>query len=292
VKQEKDPPALLADLVAHMQEVRTPQGYRTEAIPAVKELFGILGVTTGLKENEFLTGIVRGTAKRVNRQSKYRQIWDIGVLLDHIRKGKPVEALNSSELTTITAAVMMMFVPLRVIALTRLDPSREKASPIAGSIEVPTREKTDAKEGETWAVTRPGADPRLCPLRHYRRLKQVVNGLEVKNALFCTVWRKPFLRSDPLLQRLKKLMEQAGVPPGYGANSIRHAVFTALMKTMSKDEVMQFSGHSAKAHTLEKFYLHLDVNHAGRKLASMTVKVIEADDRNEQAEGELLGPDG
>jgi hypothetical protein len=154
-------------------------------------------------------------------------------------------------------------------------------------------------------VIRHGEDPRLCPLRHYRKLKQVVNGLGVKNALFCTQWGKPFLRSNPLLQRLKKLLKQRGVPLGYGANSIRHAVFTALMKKMSKDEVIQFSGHSAKAHTLEKFYLHLDVNHAGRTLATMTAtgmglvqvdplvaKVIEADDQNEQVEGEPLGSDG
>jgi hypothetical protein len=296
---------VLADFVAYMQEVDTPQSHRTESIPAVKELFRILGITQALKENEFLTGIIRSTAKRVNHQSKYRQIWDVGILLDHIRGVRPLHKLNGSQLATRTAAILMMFVPLRVIALTRLDPSREKASPIAGSVEVPTREKTDAKAAETWAVIRPGPDPALCPLRHYRMLKQHVRTLGVTDALFCTNAGKPFTRSDPILQRLKRLMAEAKIPPEYGANSIRHAVFTALMKKMSREEVTQFSGHSIRTQTLEKFYFHLDHNHAGQTLAAMSAtgaglvqvdpliaNVIEADDQEGQVEGEPQGSDG
>jgi hypothetical protein len=73
---------------------------------------------------------------------------------------------------------------------------------------------------------------------------------------------KPIVRSDPILRGLKALMAETGkIPPEYGAHSIRHAVFTAMLMQMSVDKVIQFSGHSWRSHTLEKFYYHLGQNH-------------------------------
>jgi hypothetical protein len=39
VKQDKDPPSIVTEFVAYMADVNTPMSYRTEAIPAVKDLF-------------------------------------------------------------------------------------------------------------------------------------------------------------------------------------------------------------------------------------------------------------
>jgi hypothetical protein len=160
---------------------------------------------------------------------------------------------------------------LRPISILKLDPSKERRSILAGSIEVPTMEKTDARAAETMAVIRPCEDLRVCPLRYYYLVKRRANLLGVMDCLWCTNAGKPFVRSEPILRRLKGLMtDTRKIPPECGAYSIRHAAFTALMRKMSIEQVTEFSGHSRKTHTLEKFYLHLDQNHAGNILASLT----------------------
>jgi hypothetical protein len=111
VKQAKDPVSLIVEFVAYMEDVNTPDSYRTEAIPAVKELFGILGATQGLAGHDFLKSVIRSTARRVHQQSKYRQIWDIGILFDHIRNGIPSEKLPGSLLQTTTVALLMALCP-------------------------------------------------------------------------------------------------------------------------------------------------------------------------------------
>jgi hypothetical protein len=104
VKQEKDPPPLMTDFVSYMQEVNTPDSYRTEAMPAVKELLHMLGATEGLNQNDFVKGVIRNTTRRINHQSKYREIWDLGILLDYIRQGPPAKKLPWDAQSTITIA--------------------------------------------------------------------------------------------------------------------------------------------------------------------------------------------
>jgi hypothetical protein len=95
-------------------------------MPAVKELFRILGVSQNLDEHEMLKGMVKGTTKRVHQQSKYRQIWDIEIMFDHIRGGPPAENLDGSRLMGVTAFLLMALVPLRPISILRLDPWKER----------------------------------------------------------------------------------------------------------------------------------------------------------------------
>jgi hypothetical protein len=68
------------------------------------------------------------------------------------------------------------------------------------------KEKTDARAAETMAVIRPCADPRVCPLRHYYLTKRRAASMGVTDSLWCTDAGKRFVRSEPLLQRLKALM--------------------------------------------------------------------------------------
>jgi hypothetical protein len=51
VKQEKDPPSLVTEFVAYMNQANTPMSYRTEAIPDLKDFFRILGVGQNLDEH-------------------------------------------------------------------------------------------------------------------------------------------------------------------------------------------------------------------------------------------------
>jgi hypothetical protein len=196
-------------------------------------------------------------------------------MFDYVRNGPPAETLGGSRLMGTAAFLLMACVPLRPISILRLDPSKERGSTVAGSIEVPTKDKSDARAAETMAVIRPCTDQRVCPLRYYYLVKRRANLLGVMDCLWCTNAGRPFVRSEPILRRLKGLMaDTEQIPPEYGAYSIRHAAFTALMRKMSVEQVTEFSGHSRKTHTLEKFYLHLDQNHAGNILASLTAVAV------------------
>jgi hypothetical protein len=53
----------------------------------------------------------------------------------------------------------------------QIGPTTERKSEIGDSIEVDTREKTDAKKSKTVAVVRTLKDQRLCPVYHYYVLK-------------------------------------------------------------------------------------------------------------------------
>jgi hypothetical protein len=214
----------------------------------------------------------------------------LGILLDHIREGPPAEKLKWDAQSTITIALLMILIPLRPIAIFRLNPLAERASVEAGSIEVATREGTDSKASKTRAVIRPGKYPRLCPLRHYQFARQGAKQRGLQDTLWCTDAGNPFKRACPLLQRLRKLITAARIPPGYGAYSIRHATITALMNARNKDdkEVAAFTGHSTKSETIRKFYYHLDKNHASQVLAALTATGTTTVAVSEQAAEAIL----
>jgi hypothetical protein len=64
--------------------------------------------------------MIKGTTKRVHQQSKYRQIWDIGIMFDHIRDGRPSEELDGSRLMGRTAFLLMGLVPLKTYLDTQI----------------------------------------------------------------------------------------------------------------------------------------------------------------------------
>jgi hypothetical protein len=57
-----------------MQGVNTPDSYRTDAMPAVKEFLHMLGATEGLNQTDFVNGVIGNTTRRINHQSKYGEI--------------------------------------------------------------------------------------------------------------------------------------------------------------------------------------------------------------------------
>jgi hypothetical protein len=90
--------------------------------------------------------------------------------------------------------------------------------------------------------------------------------------LFCTDGGKPYATNDTVRHGVEDQMYEAGISKLYKANTTRHAAFSALLKTMTEQQVNAFSGHSHRAHTLLNYYYHMDQNHAGQQLANMTAK--------------------
>jgi site-specific recombinase XerC len=174
-----------------------------------------------------------------------------------------------------------------------LNPATERKGVEAQSVEISTREKTDAKASETWAVIRPGKDPKLCPLTHYQAVRNGAKRRGLRDALWCTEKGVPFKRTGPILDRMKELLAKAGIPKEYGAYSIRHATITALMNLMKRDDkkVAAFTGHSTKAETVNRFYYHLDKNHASQALSAITATGTGMVAVNEQVAGAIQDDD-
>ena len=268
-----NPIQLVAQFVCDMYLEGASESWRREAMAALYELLGSLRWEVNFKENPFLKSVIRGCTTAVKRQSKYREIWDLGILLDYLRKEGDPEDLTWSDLMRRTAAVFMIFVPLRPAAMLRLDPTTERTSKISKSIEIQTCDKTDARRARTYVAIRPLKDRRLCPLTHYRLLVKGAKERGLKDSLWCNQRGKAFVRSDPILYRLTKLLRLAGIPEGYTGYSIRHATITALFRFMGEKEVNAFTGHSQDAHVALEHYYHLDRNWAGGELAKLQTMV-------------------
>jgi hypothetical protein len=99
-------------------------------------VFGLLLPGARQTDNTFLQSLNRSAIVMVKRQSKYGDIWSAGPVLDGIRNAKPIEMLNWKEKKECGAFLLLVFVPLRMIAVWTLDPSSRKSSKIEGAFEV------------------------------------------------------------------------------------------------------------------------------------------------------------
>jgi hypothetical protein len=204
--------------------------------------------------------------------SQYRDMWDIDVVLDYIRKATPLRLLPRKRLKARVAWILMVFLPLRMSALWRLDPTTERKSRFRDALEVDTREKTDTLRSKTVAVIRPLQDKRLCPVTHYLAAKNGALNRGAVGTLFCTDGGKPYVITDTVRHGVENQMYEAGISKLYKANTTRHAAFSALLQTMTEQQVNAFSGHSHRAHTLLNYCYHMDQHHAVQQLANMTAK--------------------
>jgi hypothetical protein len=165
-----NPACVVSEFVNRMYEDDVSETKKREAMPAVYELFDVIRNDANLGNNTWLKGVLRSCTTAVKKQSKYRDIWDLGLLLDYLRELKPPEQAGWSDLMMRTAAIFMVFVPLRPAAMLRLDPRTVVKSKLGRSIEVTTCDKTDARRALTKVVIRPLEDIRLCPLKHFSLL--------------------------------------------------------------------------------------------------------------------------
>jgi hypothetical protein len=203
--------------------------------------------------------------------STYRDMFDIGIVLDY-RQARPVHLLPWKLQKGRGAWILMAFVPLRMSAIWKLDPTTERASTFGDAVEVDTREKTDTMRSKTFAVIRPLEDKRLCPLYHYRLLKNGAANRGAVSTLFCTEGGKLYASNAMKRYGIEQQNYDADISKAFKANATRHAAFNELSKTMSEQQVNAFSGHSHRAHTLLNHYYHMDGNHAGQQLATVTAK--------------------
>ena len=279
-----NPAVQMVEFIHFMEDSNTPAYRRRDAMPAVTLLFSLLQPYFNFSANAFLTSAIRNTTASVTQHSRYRDIWDLATLLDFIRSETPADQLTWDALMARTAALFMVFVPLRPASMLRLDPATERSTPGAKSIEVQGHDKTDTKKGVTWVAIRQLEESCLCPLTHYRLLKAGAIRRGHQHTLWCTDAGTAFKRTDKILKMLKDLIHAAGVPDRFTGYSIRHATITALYRAkMSEVNVNAYTGHSCNAHTTLNYYYHLDKAWVGSSLAALTAQGVKQPELLEEA---------
>jgi hypothetical protein len=133
----------VAYFIMAMSQMGTPYYLAKEALTAVKDLLEVVApwALTLLRESFLVRQAVLTAVTGVVRGAKYRDIWDLRVVLEYIRKGPPSEELPRKELMGRAAFLMMVLLPCRPGGMWRMDVSGEKWVEDGNSVEVPTREK-------------------------------------------------------------------------------------------------------------------------------------------------------
>jgi hypothetical protein len=118
----------VAYFIMAMSQMGTPHYLVREALTAVKELFELVApwALTVLRESFLVRQAVLAAVTGVIRGEKYRDIWDLRVVLEYIRKDPPSEELPRKELRSRTAFLMIVLLPGRPVGMWRMDVSGEK----------------------------------------------------------------------------------------------------------------------------------------------------------------------
>jgi integrase len=236
-----------------------------EAMTAVHELWEIIQFQ--MAESMMVRDAMASATGGTKRPSKYREIWDLQILIRFIMKGPLPHMLAAKDLMARAAALFMIFVPCRPIGMLRMNPRSETWDEDARTVEVTTQEKTNRGRDRTAAVIRAINIPQLCPLSHYKLLKARAEELGHRDTLWVSDAGKPFGQSAIICKLLLSLLRQAGIPEKFTAYSIRHALITALFELgFQETQVNAYTGHSNRSHTAVSSYFHLDNKWVGRSL--------------------------
>jgi hypothetical protein len=251
---------IVADFIASLQVTSTPLYLIKEALTAVKGLFEVAkqGLFQVLQSSQMISEALRASITGVKKGSKYRTIWRLEVLLEHIRSGPPTQELEWFPLMARTAALFMIFIPCRPVGAWRIDPRVEKWAADGSSVEVVAKEKTNYGKGSTALLIRKGSVPNLCPLLAYCTIKACAAAKGLVGTLWGSRDGVPYKQAAALSRLLKNLLRDAGIPSMYTAYSIRHALITELFnRGLKEQEANAYTGHPNNAHTALTNYFHL-----------------------------------
>jgi hypothetical protein len=218
---------------------------------------------------------------------RYTTIWDLSILLQHIRQSPPLNSLSMPALISRVFALLMIFAMARPVEIFRIDPRGIIRSNQDSQWTIPTHRKTD-KGIETSLLTIIALpDKAICPVAYFQELLHRSN----QGSLPLFHWDNGQLIKSvaSISNELKKLLLEAGIPKEYKPYSIRHAAITKLYSIVPDPiQVNTFTGHSQRSNTSAKFYLHQQGNWLGFRLAeappsaSPIVPLVTKDSHNEQ----------
>jgi hypothetical protein len=160
----------------------------------------------------------------------------------------------------------MIFAMARPIEVFRIHVAGIKKSNGDSQWTIPTHRKTDKGVQTSLLTIIALPDKRICPVAYFEELLRRAetedlpvfhwdNGNEINSM-------------SGISAALKVLLEEAGISRDYKPYSIRHAAITKLfLLDIKTPQINAFTGHSDRANTAPKFYLHRQENWLGFQIA-------------------------
>jgi hypothetical protein len=267
LKPSQNPEQLFASFLVWMdQPGHVKKHVKKDAPPAVQELFDMLRLGVKLNENAVIRTIRRNINSDVKAAPKDTVIWPLSIFFNYANTCPDPEKQPWLDLEGLAAAIFMVLLPCRPIALVRIDPSRARVRKSDNAVIAPAQEKTDSGKSRTELVFRNSPNPRTSTRFFYDILLRRALSLDVDDALFCSDKGQKYKRSDSILNALVRLLERMGVF-GFTGYSFRHSLIQALFDAgLDEKQVNAYTGHSNNSHTALNYYFHLDKCWAGQKI--------------------------
>jgi hypothetical protein len=279
LSRNRNPVMVLCSFVLAMDEQGVKEYRIKDAVTAVRNVFEFIrpDLIDSMAKSAVLRTFLAGITAGIKHMARYKHIWDLRVMLDHIREGPPSTKLSGRRLLARLAAIMMMLVPCRPIGMLRMQVGEERWAADGSYVEVPTQDKMCRGRGALLLLLRKLEEANLCPLTVYRLVKERAASLGVFDTVWCSDNGKRFSNSSSITRLLRELMTEMDISEEYTGYTFRHALITFLIGCgLSEVEVNAFTGHSNNSHTAFTNYFRLDQKWVGAKLAAGTLRPVSA----------------
>jgi hypothetical protein len=292
---------LITDFITVTKKKKITSYTLLQAKTAAVFLLEQLNELKDLGKERMVMDFVASVPRTYKAKQKFKPIWDLTILLNHLRLSPPISTLSLRDLIPRVVALLMIFTLARPCEIFKIDPGSARYFDNQNQLAILTHRKTDkGRQLSSLACLRlPEPDAAICPVRHleeflsrYRsRLSSSSSSSAPSPTLWCWDNGDRINGTATLCYHTKRLMTQAGIPKEFPCYTIRHATITKAYKLTHGDkmEVNIFTGHSERAATSAKSYLRQTDNWLGYRLATAApystqlVPCINADGKEEQS---------
>jgi integrase len=266
LSSSRHPNFFITDFILYLCDRNISADARSKAKSSAIYLVEQISGGSDLGKERLVKDFQAQTATSHKPRPRYSTIWDLNILLEHIRRSPPLTTLPMSALISRAFALLMIFAMARPVEIFRIDVDHIIRSNQDTQWTIPTHRKTD-KGIETSLLTIMAlTDKTICPVAFFQELLR--RSTEKDLPLFHWDNGSIIKSVASISNELKKLLLEAGIPKEFKPYSIRHAAITKLYSIVKDPiQVNTFTGHSQRSKTSAKFYLHQQGNWLGFRLA-------------------------
>ena len=242
---------------------------------AISAFLGVAG-TDSLGSDRLISRFMKGVSRSRPSVSRYKNIWDVRVVLDMFRKQPLPEFLSLYDLSMRTVTLLALVSAQRSQSIHLLDIDNMSVDEDKFSFELCGDFKQSRIGHETLNIILPAYQPdiRLCIVRTLRIYLDRTEKLRGSSKLFISSVR-PFqpVSKDTISRWIKCTLKMAGVDVGvYKAHSTRAAATTAAQrKGVDVKDILKVAGWSREA-TFAKFYNKPLSNESDSKFANAVLR--------------------
>ena len=190
--------------------------------------------------------------------SRYTKTWDVGIVLNYLRKLYPATKLPLKDLTHKLVMLLALTSAQRVQTLyhMNLDKMNLTDKNMECVLDKKLKQNQPGRSGCSIQVSAYKADSRICVIRYLREYLRRTKDIRGQERFLLICYRKPYHRasSQTISRWIKLTMRSAGVNTEFKAHSTRAAsTSTAKRMDVPLKDILAQAGW-AKENTFQKFY--------------------------------------